>query len=239
MGDYSRACLTVTAVIGTLLLLSRSGASQLPCTHPLRISAPQLFPHCNGANTCTYSAYSDWQTDSSSAERTVSTSQCPSGKMYQEIRRRTSTGGTLCTDLTQTRRVCKSCTIQANIQHKLSTILSADIIYITGAPDQEDKLIIALGLGGSGQDLKAVNKPSIPLRPYTTTTFSRLRQKPIKPLKKCPKNNNVGQICHHLTGIINIPYITHIFHEIALKSLQKSIHECHEFAIAPGHALKF
>ncbi len=207
MGDYSRACLTVTTIIGTFLLLSRSGASQLPCTHPLRISAPQLFPHCNGANTCTYSAYSDWQTDSSSAERTVSTSQCPSGKMYQEIRRRTSAGGTLCTDLTQTRRVCKSCLIYSTsyIIIKQLLILSADIIiiYITGAPDQEDKLIIALGLGGSDQDLKAVNKPSIPLRPTTFSRFWRKPIKPIKPLKKCPENNNVGQICHHLTGIVN------------------------------------
>ncbi len=130
MGDYSRACLTVTAIIGTLLLLSRSGASQIPCDHPLRISAPQLFTHCNGANTCTYSAYSDWQTDSSSAEQTVSTSQCPSGKTYQEIRRRTSTAGTSCTDLTQTRRVCKSCRIQANTAQAYQLYLSADIIII-------------------------------------------------------------------------------------------------------------
>ena len=63
---------------------------QLPCTHPLRLSAPELFTHCS-SNPCTYGSWSSWERVSGS-ETNVPQSQCESGRAYTEERTRSTTG---------------------------------------------------------------------------------------------------------------------------------------------------
>ena len=75
---------------------------QAPCNHPLRITRPELFTHCD----CTYSSvWSEWEIVEGSTIG-VPTSQCASGQAYNEQRRKTAFGDN-CNDQTETRRVCK------------------------------------------------------------------------------------------------------------------------------------
>ena len=78
---------------------------QLPCTHPLRLSAPELFTHCSSA-TCTYSSWSSWERVSGS-ETSVAQSQCQSGQAYTEERTRSATGSGCNQPVKETRRICK------------------------------------------------------------------------------------------------------------------------------------
>ena len=81
-------------LIGTLVLTAY--ASPLPqqerrsalirCDSFLRIIFPDRYPDCS----CTYSEWSEWTPIPDSTVR-VSSSQCPSGEAYQDIRQRTAT----------------------------------------------------------------------------------------------------------------------------------------------------
>ena len=76
---------------------------QLPCTHPLRLSAPELFTHCN-SNPCTYGSWSSWERVSGS-EIGVPQSQCESGKAYTEERTRPTTGSGCNQTVKETRKI--------------------------------------------------------------------------------------------------------------------------------------
>ena len=80
------------------------------------------------------------------------------------------------------------------------------IMYV-GVPDASDKLIMALGLGGSDQDYSSVQN-LIPQRPaprqptnnyhFRISTFSNIYTVP-RP-QHCPRSGRDPQVCHHLTG---------------------------------------
>ena len=77
---------------------------QLPCNHPLRISAPELFTHC--VAPCVYSEWGDWK-DVPGSIQSAPTSQCASGQTYTQRRTRRAIGSTSgCNELTETRKVC-------------------------------------------------------------------------------------------------------------------------------------
>ena len=79
---------------------------QLPCTHPLRISYPQLFTHCGQLQPCTYTSWSSWQMVPNSVV-SVPTSQCPSGRSFREERTRTALGSGCTGPLSQTQNICE------------------------------------------------------------------------------------------------------------------------------------
>ena len=78
---------------------------QLPCTHPLRISLPDLFTHCNSI-PCTYGTWSSWERVSGSVTN-VSRSVCSSGKSYTEQRTRVATGSGCNDPLRETQSICE------------------------------------------------------------------------------------------------------------------------------------
>ena len=78
---------------------------QLPCTHPLRLSAPEYFTHCS-STPCTYGSWSSWERVSGS-ETNVPQSQCESGRAYTEERTRSTTGSGCNQPVRETRRICK------------------------------------------------------------------------------------------------------------------------------------
>ena len=102
------------AVCSILLLMQLPSYSatkerrQLPCTHPLRISAPSLFIHCNSATIqCKYNKWSSWVKIPNSVV-SVPVSQCPSTKAYKEERTRTISVGSGCTEpLRETQSICE------------------------------------------------------------------------------------------------------------------------------------
>ena len=104
---------TLTIVACLQLLLPASLAvprpkRQLPCTHPLRLSAPELFTHCDNASGCTYGMWSSWARVSGSVTA-VPKSMCSSGKSYTEQRTRLATGsGCDESALMETQDICKS-----------------------------------------------------------------------------------------------------------------------------------
>ena len=63
---------------------------QLPCTHPLQISLPDLFTHCNSI-PCTYGTWISWERVSRSVTN-VSRSVCSSRKSYTEQHTRVAIG---------------------------------------------------------------------------------------------------------------------------------------------------
>ena len=73
--------------------------------HPLRLSAPELFTHCN-SNPCTYGSWSSWERVSG-GEIGVPQSQCESGKAYTEERTRPTTGSGCNQIVKETRKICK------------------------------------------------------------------------------------------------------------------------------------
>ena len=92
---------------------------ELPCTHPLRISAPELFTHCDIA-PCTYGSWSSWERVLGNVS-SVPQSQCPSGKAYTEERTRPTTGSGCNETVRETRRIC---------EHKLSITCMFNLIFI-------------------------------------------------------------------------------------------------------------
>ena len=83
----------------------------------------------------------------------------------------------------------------------------------SGLPTQEDRLILALGLGGSGNDYRPVGVPAPPrilLRPNPPPgSFHGIMQAtdpPRNPRTKrqsssrCPQHGTNGRICHNLPG---------------------------------------
>ena len=77
---------------------------QLPCTHPLHLSAPELFTHCSSA-PCTYGNWSSWERVIGNVT-IVSQSLCPSGKAYTEECTRPTTGGGCDQPVRETQRTC-------------------------------------------------------------------------------------------------------------------------------------
>ena len=84
----------------------RRRRQQLPCTHPLRLSAPELFTHCSSTPGCTYGSWSSWERVSGN-ETSVPQSQCESGKAYTEQRTRPTTGSGCNQPVREIRRICK------------------------------------------------------------------------------------------------------------------------------------
>ena len=93
------------------------------------------------------------------------------------------------------------------------------IITFIGMPDAADKLIIALGLAGSGQDFSLthrpgasrpeLNKPSpvivdpafiLTISENNSTTRLRRQTNSFGPGRRCPRHGLNGQVCQHLTG---------------------------------------
>ena len=96
--------MTVQCILLALSVPTVRQRRALPCTHPLRISAPELFTHCSSA-PCTYGSWSSWERVLGNVT-SVPQSQCPSGKAYTEERTRPTTGSG-CNQLTrETRRIC-------------------------------------------------------------------------------------------------------------------------------------
>lgn len=58
-------------------------------------------------------------------------------------------------------------------------------------------MILSLGLGSSGRNLK-------PIKSRKTTLESYLEVLLQGDTRKCPFNNNVGRVCHHLAGNVSI-----------------------------------
>ena len=77
---------------------------QLPCTHPLRLSVPEFFAHCDSA-PCTYGDWSSWYRVYGNVT-SVSSSLCPSGKAYTEERTRPVTGSGCDEPVRETQRIC-------------------------------------------------------------------------------------------------------------------------------------
>ena len=202
-----------------MLLLIREGqTAALPCDHPLRISAPQYFSHCD--SVCTYSDWSEWLAIPNSV---APSSQCPTKEAYQERRKRGVLGKSIadCTETSETRQVCECVVLNKNV-------MVNTLIIVTGLPDQEDRLILALGLGGSKQDFNPIGSPGpvSPAGPQGPSGPSGPKgpsgpvgQPGLKPSSgpspitapsripgvhgpglRCPHNNRIGQICSHLTG---------------------------------------
>jgi hypothetical protein len=79
---------------------------QLPCTHPLRLSAPEYFTHCDTV-PCTYGSWSSWKRVPGQNISSVSQSLCQSGKAYTEERFRPTTGSGCDQPVRETRRICE------------------------------------------------------------------------------------------------------------------------------------
>ena len=86
-------------------IAQRRRRRQLPCTHPLRLSAPEYFTHCS-STPCTYGSWSSWERVSGS-ETSVPQSQCQSGRAYTEERTRSMTGSDCNQPVRETRRIYK------------------------------------------------------------------------------------------------------------------------------------
>jgi hypothetical protein len=89
-----------------LILLPMPARLQLPCSHSLRIVAPQLFTHCGNGSVCTYTHWGSWNTVPNSVVP-VPVGQCPSGKAYAEERSRTAMGSGCPGPLRETQTVCE------------------------------------------------------------------------------------------------------------------------------------
>ena len=74
------------------------------------------------------------------------------------------------------------------------------IITFIGMPDAADKLIIALGLGGSDQNFSLIDQPGASIVDLTSTTRLRRQTNPFGPGRRCPRHGLNGQVCQHLTG---------------------------------------
>ena len=92
---------------------------QLPCTHPLRLSAPQLFSHCDSA-PCTYGSWSSWERVPGSVTP-VPSSLCASEKAYTEQRTRVATGSGCNEPLRETQNIC---------EFTLQRLQSAEVVTI-------------------------------------------------------------------------------------------------------------
>ena len=177
---------------------------QLPCTHPLRISVPELFTHCNSA-PCTYGGWSSWERIPRN-ETTVPQSQCPSGKAYTEERTRPTTGSGCNQPVRETRRICKHDVIVSTYSLATLVLIIPTINTLPGLPTRDELLILALGLGGSGNNYDPINRPPPPdppgpLKPSTLSVAFCVNCRP-RPVdsRRCPSNGRNGQICSHIPG---------------------------------------
>ena len=90
-----------------------------------------------------------------------------------------------------------------------------------GYPTNEERLILGLGLGGSGQDIdnSAVLPPKIPLSIITSQVFLKVNASSI-PLSinrkrrsvygdgtRCPHRNSTGEVCQHLSGMYMLKFV--------------------------------
>ena len=94
--------ITLQCIILALAVPIARQRRQLPCTHTLRLSVPELFTHCD---SCTYGDWSSWQGISGNITN-ISKSLCPSGKTYTEERTRTATGSSCNEPVRETQRIC-------------------------------------------------------------------------------------------------------------------------------------
>ena len=97
--------ITLQCILFASSVLIARQRRQLPCTHPLRISVPELFSHCD-STPCTYGSWSLWQRVPGNVT-IVPQSQCPSGKAYTEERTRPTTGSGCNEPTRETRRICE------------------------------------------------------------------------------------------------------------------------------------
>ena len=73
---------------------------------------------------------------------------------------------------------------------------SVHICLYIGIPDAADKLILALGLAGTGQDHSQTHQPYPGHVEFSRGPNAYI----IQDLRRCPHNGLNGQVCHHLTG---------------------------------------
>ena len=115
MGSQSTATFGVFFLCGIVVLiqLPMLARSQLPCTHPLRIAAPELFTHCGAIDTihrastpCTYTSWGSWRRVPGGMV-SVPVGQCPSGKAYTEERTRTARISGCSGPLRETQSICE------------------------------------------------------------------------------------------------------------------------------------
>ena len=98
---------TVQCIILVSSVPTTRDKRELPCTHPLRLSLPELFTHCDTA-PCTYGDWSSWERVPGKNFSNVSQSLCESGKAYTEERTRPTTGSGCNQTVRETRRIiCK------------------------------------------------------------------------------------------------------------------------------------
>ena len=78
---------------------------QIPCNHPLRLTMPDLFTHCE--TLCAYSDWTSWEL----IQHNVSTTKCYSGRRYVQQRTRTTLSvvgdSADCSELSETRTLCE------------------------------------------------------------------------------------------------------------------------------------
>jgi hypothetical protein len=86
--------------------LTKRQKRQLPCNHPLRLSLPEYFTHCD-KTPCTYGSWSLWKRVPGQNFTSVSQSLCQTGKAYIEERFRPTTGSGCDQPVRETRRICE------------------------------------------------------------------------------------------------------------------------------------
>lgn len=115
-------CLNMLAITTVFFAVSFSIVNArilLPCTHPLRIAAPQFFTHCS-STSCEYSKWSSWKPVPNSV---VPSTSCSSDSAYQEKRVRAVLGNSAsCNQLSETRQVCKYF-LHAQVSHHVTLLL--------------------------------------------------------------------------------------------------------------------
>ena len=121
--------------------------------------------------------------------------QCPSGRVYTEERTRPTTGSGCNEPARETRRICEYKIMSTHL-HDYSC-LTLSYFNSPGLPTQEELLIIALELGGSGNNYDRIVPPT---RPPTSGLFVwGIRPRPDN--RRCPHNGRNGQICSHIPGV--------------------------------------
>ena len=80
---------------------------QIPCNHPLRLIAPNLFTHCE--TICSYSDWTSWEI--TQRQVPIAKSQCPSQYYYVKQRTRqleSAIGDSAdCSEVDETEKICE------------------------------------------------------------------------------------------------------------------------------------
>ena len=93
-------------------------------------------------------------------------------------------------------------------------------LFTSGVPSREDLLILALGLGGSGNNYNPIDRPKSDSRPDSLILSCAGCGGPPGPgvvdNRRCPHNGRNGQICSHIPGtcytvcIKLVSYVTYL-----------------------------